>query len=274
MRFGALSRFACLALLAVAFTGCATPAQLETVPASGKTLLVSPVYFDGGLRTQAEVKAKTAKDIAALEVVPYVHVGNEVFWPIALQTGEATDSTDPQLIVRARQEAFDPARQTVIPLTGLRPQTRYRVVARAYDASAALISTEDARSWAEVSVLADNRPTVPLTLPVTLIDTPFGATRSFTLTITGRTFEAISGTLYKVLNDGDEAVPGGTLDLTPENAGRRITFSNLEAQTTYRLVLRALDGPFLPIASKSIDWVISNDDDPVHQDLDWEIPTP
>lgn len=274
MRFGALSRFACLTLSAVAFTGCAMPAQVETVPSSGKTLLVSPVFVDGALRTQAEVKAKTAKDIAVLEVVPYVHVGNEVFWPIALQTGEATDSTDPQQIVKARQEAFDPSRQVVIPLTGLRPQTRYRVVARAYDASAALISTDDARSWAEVSVLSDNRPTVPLTLPVTLIDTPFGTTRSFALTITGRAFNAISGTLFKVLNDGDEAVLGGTLNLTPENANRRITFGNLEAQTTYRLDLRALDDAFLPIASKSIDWVITNDDDPVHQDLAWEIPTP
>ena len=273
MRFGAL-RVACLTLLTVAFTGCALPAQVETVPKSGKTLLVSPVYFDGGLRTQAVVKAKTAQDIAVLEIVPYMHVGNEVFWPIALQTGEATDSTDPQLIVKARQEAFDPTRPTVIPLTGLRPQTRYRVVARAYDASTALISTEDARSWAEISILDDNRPTVPMTLPVTLIDTPFGTTRSFTLTITGRAFNAISGTLYKVRDDGDEAVPGGTLNLTPENANRRITFSNLEAQTTYRLDLRALDGPFLPIGLKSIDWVITNDDAPVHADVAWEIPAP
>ena len=272
MRFGAHSRFACLTLLAVAFTGCATPAQVETVPAPGKTLLVSPVYFDGGLRTQAEVKAKTAKDIAALEVVPYVHVGNEVFWPIALQTGEATDSTDPQLIVRARQEAFDPARQTVIPLTGLRPQTRYRVVARAYDASAALISTDDARSWAEISVLADNRPTVPMTVPVTLIDTPFGTTRSFALTISGRAFDTITGTLYKVIEETLVAVPGGTLDLTPENATRRVTLTHLEAQTTYRLVLRALDEAALPIGFKTIDWTITNDDAPDHADVSWEIP--
>lgn len=274
MRFGALSRFACLTLLAVAFTGCATPAQVETVPVSGKTLLVSPVYFDGALRTQAEVKAKTAKDIAVLEVVPYVHVGNEVFWPISLQTGEATDSTDPQLIVRARQEAFDPARPTVIPLTGLRPQTRYRVVARAYDASAALISTDDARSWAEVSVLGDNRPTVPLTLPVTLIDTPFGTTRSFSLTITGQEFTEIRGTLYKVIGEDIVAVPGGSLVLTPENASRRVTIANLEAQASYRFTLLALRNGFEVLATKHLDWVITNDDAPAHADVAWEIPTP
>ncbi|MNX12254.1 hypothetical protein D3C86_420290 [compost metagenome] len=274
MRFPALPQLACLTLLAVAIAGCAVPARPDPADLGGKTLLVRPLLIEGAWRTQGIVNPKTAADIAVLEVVPYMHVGNDVFWPIAPLTGEATDSTDPGSILKARLEGFDPQRETVIPLTGLRPQTRYRVVARAYDASSALISTEDARSWAEVAVLEDNRPTVPVALPVTLIDTPFGATRSFSLTITGRAFNTITGTLYKVRDEGDEAVPGGTLNLTPENATRRVTLSNLEAQTSYRLVFRALDEAALPIGLKTLDWTITNDDAPVHADVNWEIPLP
>lgn len=271
MRFGALPQFACLALLAVAIAGCATPTQPRPSAHSGKTLLVRPFLIDGGLRTQGTVNPKTATDIAALEVVPYVHVGNEVFWPIALSTGEATDSTDPEQIVKARQEGFDPLGQSVIPLTGLRPQTRYRIVARAFDASASLISTEDARSYAEVTVQDDNRPEFPLTLPVTLIDTPFGATRTIALQITGSPFQ-LRATLYKLEDEQLVLVPNASLVFTPEQASQPLTFTNLEAMTTYRLKLDALDGAFVVTDTQWHEMAITNDDTPLHVDLPWAIP--
>ena len=271
MRSGALSPFACLAFLALALAGCAAPAQPEPAAFEGKTLLVRPYLFDGSLRTQAIVNPKTSMDIATLEIVPYVHVGNDEFWPIAVITGEATDSTDLASLVKVRQAGFDADRQGVIALTGLRPKTRYRIVARAYDASDSLISTVDARSYAEVTVQDDNRPEFPLKLPVTLVDTPFGTTRSLALTISGGAFATIDGTLYKVFGENLEVVPDGTLKLTPENASRRVTFNNLEARTTYRLTLRALNEGAIPIATKSIDWTITNDDEPVHADVVWDL---
>ena len=272
MRFGALPQLACLSLLAVTITGCAAPTPLESAGHRSKTLLVHPILIDGALRTQGIVNPKTAQDIATLEVVPYVHVGNEVFWPIAPTTGEATDSTDPGSILKARLEGFDPLRQSVIPLAGLRPQTRYRIVARAYDAQAALISTQDAGSYAEISVLADNRPEVPLNLPVTLIDTPFGATRSIALQLTGSEFFQLRATLYKLEGEDLVSVPDGSVILTPDQASSRITFTNLEALTSYRLKLDALDGAFLVMATQWHDMVVTNDDTPVHEDLPWNIP--
>jgi hypothetical protein len=272
MRFAPLPLFACLSLLTVAFVGCATPSQPEPAGLAGKTLLVRPYLIDGALRTQGIVNPKTAEDIAVLEVVPYVHVGNEVFWPIVPATGEATDSTDPESILKARMEGFDAQRETVIPLTGLRPHTRYRIVARAYDAQAALISTEDPGSYAEVSVLADNRPELPLTLPVTLIDTPFGATRSIALQLTGSDFFQLRATLYTVAGEDLVPVPNGSVVLTPEQASRRLTFTHLEAKTTYRLKLDALDGGFIVMATKLHDFPITNDDTPLHEDLPWAIP--
>lgn len=269
MRFGALSLL-CASLLALA--GCAAPSLPQTSDRAGKTLLVQPELIDGALRTQAVVNPKTAQDIATLEVVPYVYVGNDRYWPIDALTGEATDSSDPARIVKARKEGFDSSRATVIPLAGLRPTSRYRIVARAYDAANSLISTDDAGSWADVMVHEDDRPEFPLTLPVTLIDVPFGATHSIALQLTGGSFFQIRGTLYKVVDEALVLVPNATFMLAPDQAGRKVTLTNLEAQTTYRLKIDALDEAFLVKATQWHEMEITNDDKPVHADLPWEIP--
>ena len=259
-------------LIALTLAGCAAPAQPSAESVTGKTLLVRPAVIDGGLRTQGIVNPKTAGDIATLEVVPFMHVGNEVFWPLSRQTGEATDSMDPDQILSARHEGFDPDAQLRIPLTGLRPMTRYRLVARAYDASASLISTTGAGSWVDVSVLYDDRPVVPVTLPVTLIDTPFGTSRTISFQATGSPFFIIHGNLHEVAGDDEVAVPGTTFQLTPETVTSTVTFGNLKANTTYRLQVRVLDEGALPLLFTTLDLPISNDDDPAQETLVLNIP--
>jgi hypothetical protein len=266
-----------LAGLAWSLSGCMTPGQPapgQPAPgdASGKTLLVRPLLVEGRLTTQGIVNPRTAADIASLEVVPYVNVGNDAYWPLSPQTGEATDSEDPDSILKARLEGFDPERQTLIPLTGLRPQTRYRIVARAYDASASLISTEDARSYAEVTVQDDDRPELPLNLPVTLVDTPFGATRTIAFQITGSPFFVLDGTLAKVQGEEEVAVPNGWFSLTPEQVSGQVSFTNLEAQTTYRLRITLQDEAHLPLASVAHDLVITNNDDPTQETIAIAVP--
>ncbi len=271
MRFRAFPELAWLAAAALSLAGCAAPMQPQPADASGKTLLVSPFLVEGKLRTQAVVNPKTGADIATLEVIPYVHVGNDVFWPLLPQTGEATDSEDPDSILKARLEAFDPEKPPLIPLSGLRPQSRYRIVARAYDASASIISTQDERSYAEISVGSDDRPEIPLHLPVTLIDTPFGATRTLSFQITWP-FAVLDGALSKVEGEGEVAVPNGFFSLTSEQASSQVTFANLEAQSTYRLRLTVQDDAHLPLASITHDLIITDNDDPVQETI--AIPEP
>jgi hypothetical protein len=272
MRFRAFPSLALLAGLALSLAGCAAPVPPAVGEGSGKTLLVRPFLVEGTLKTQGIVNPKTAADIASLEVVPYVHVGNDVYWPLSPQTGEATDSVDPDSILKARLEGFDPDRQSLIPLTGLRPQTRYRIVARAHDASASIISTEDARSYAEITVQNDDRPELPLNLPVTLVDTPFGATRTIAFQITGSPFFRVAATLYEVNGEQEVAVPNGTFSLTPEEASRPVSIANLEANTTYRLSVRVLNEAFGVMAGASHDLVITNNDDPLQETIPIAVP--
>lgn len=271
MRFARVPK-ASLLLLAALLASCAVPSRPELGGSKEKTLLVRPQVADGGLRTLGIVNPKTAADIAVLEIIPYVHVGNDAFWPLSAQTGEATDSEDPASIVKARQEAFAPNQELLIPLTGLRPQTRYRVVARAYDASASLISTADARSYTEIALHDDDRPEVALTVPVALIDTPFGATRTLSFEVTGSPFAFLLATLTRLDGETEVPVPNGSFQLTPDQVGSTVTFTNLEAQTTYRLRVNALDGGFVVLTSVTHDMALTNDDDPRQEALAIHVP--
>jgi hypothetical protein len=257
--------------MAVAFSGCAAPSLPDAQGRAGKTLFIRPLLVDGMLRTQGLVNPKTAKDVAVLEVIPYVHVGNGVFWPLSTLTGEATDSPDPQQIRTSRQEGFDPDGQPLISLTGLSPDTLYRIRARAYDASASVISTDDARSEVEVKVGADDRPELPLTLPVTLIDTPFGATYQVSFQVTGA-FDSLAVALTVFRGELEEPVPNGTFSLSAAEATSPVTLTHLEAKTTYRLTVKALDGNGDELASKATDLSIGIDDAPVQLDVALHVP--
>lgn len=274
MRFGCPS-ITRLSLMAALLAGCAAPSALPLASpeVAQTTLWVRPYVLDGGLGLQA--KAKTAADIATLEVIPKVHVGNDVFWPLSPLTGEATDSEDPAQILMARHEGFDPDTALRIPLTGLRRQTRYRLEAKAYDAEGNLISKGGEPSSAEFEVKDDPRPALNVALPVALIDVPFEASWILRFDVSG-SFFVLNATLYEVDPETDQMTPvqGATFTLTPQDLDRTVTIRNLKPRTTYRLAVSLLDEAFLVLGGKSVDLELRDDDAPVQETVEVTVTPP
>lgn len=234
--------------------GCATvrPIIRDT------ELVVYPRFVP---HTQSVILPLSLSSIATLDIVPYVEVSQGVFSPISSTTGNATVPEDPNVLKLSQASpSIDPNRPFV--LRRLKPNNKYRVYGKAYNASNALISL-DTSSYTEVNVGSNDAPTMA-TLPVNLIDTPFGASTSVTINTDGR-FDYLKTTLYLVSNNSQVAL-SQTIRNNPT-----INFANLQNNTSYKLVAEAykLGGV---MASNSLNLTITNDTTPATTSLALNVP--
>lgn len=159
------------AMAILALAGCVVPSLSH----SG-TLILRPQII--GRSIQAELPPYTQASIDHLVLDLY------------LLNGESTQSTGIQRTLLNAQL------DNPIVFSNLKAQTKYRVKATAYVSGGAIISSEDADSFTDVDVLADDRPTIG-TLKVRLIDRPFSGQASSSLVINPGSYVPAGSELLK-----------------------------------------------------------------------------
>lgn len=235
--------------------GCATltPALDRKVD-----LLVYPRFAQN---TQSIINSNTIASIATLDIVPYIEVTTNNFSPISSTTGNPTTlGASDMLKLSQASPTIDPDRP--FRINKLKPGKNYRVYGRAYASSNAQIS-QDSTSYVDVAVGNNDAPSMA-TLPVNLLATPFGATISVSVSTEGR-YDYLKRTLYLVSGQTQTVVAQSTLR-NPE-----LTFSNLQGNTSYRLLVEAykLGGM---LASKSLDFSITNESAPTSLSMALTVP--
>lgn len=250
--------------------GCQLPNVTST---PGRVDLVVQPFLAAGYSAQAEVSRKTAASIKRLDILPYVQTGTNVFHPISSVTGEATTAGDPDQ-VKLSQTAPSIDFDHPVTLRNLRANTTYRIFGQAYDEANVLISTTNAYSYVEVAVGTDNAPQLPVKLPIKLVDTPFSAATTISLSASGalNRLSEVTSSLYVLVNDTEVPVGNATLTILPNAIPRTVSLSNLQANTTYRLKAQAKDGGGSQLASGAVDIPVTTNDTPASQTMTLIIP--
>ncbi|MBO9541238.1 NHL repeat-containing protein [bacterium] len=235
-----------LSLLVLA-TACA---RVPPLASPGTSLLVTPSLFAGS-RVQAVVAPKTAADIHRLDLILEIQTAPEEFAPISALTGQPTTLSDPNALTKTLTAPIDFNRATL--LGNLRPQTTYRVLARAYDAAGNLISTDDERCAATVAVGNNDQSAIAARLPVKLVDTVFAGRASVTINLLG---PASASLILTDLTAPRASYPS----LTQASASRVVTVSNLRPTTNYQLLATSYDASGQPLSTASATLAVANDD--------------
>lgn len=267
----ALSRFFPLALtlaLGLGVIGCAVPpapvAQSPVRQAVGSASLVLVPRIAEGRLAQALVNRPTAASIHRLVVIPMVETSPGQYQPFTAD-GTPTALGDAQAVSLSRSMP-DLRLSKGIHLMGLAPDTRYRILARAYDAQDRLLST-DGGSTVDVAVTQDDAPT-STAIPVVLADVPFAARTTVTLTNgTTADYESVETSLVTVADGIETPVSGTTQTLTKAQMPMILTLDGLLADTTYRLKASLRDGSNTEVATTSATIVVTNDDAPAARSL-------
>lgn len=253
-------RSALVAGLVIAVGGCAalrhpmvgTPITQE---AGSVTLLLTP-RIDGAPGIQASVKRWTSSDIHRLDVVPYLEVGPGDYRPLS-KSGTPTTLEDTANLLRASRTAPLNVSQP-IALSHLKPNQKYRIFAHAYTAGNELISTLDSRSYLDVSVGTDDRPTMAATLPVRLIDSPFAASTTVTVTNSGSNdYDDVVTSLVSVVG-GTETAIASSYTIPKAQIPKTFKLDGLQAQTLYRMKAEARRAG-TPVATASVNVNVSTD---------------
>lgn len=253
-------RSAFVAGLVFAAVGCAalrhpmvgTPIVQEE---GSVTLLLMP-RIDGAQGIQAPVKRWTSSDIHRLDVVPYLEVSPGDYRPLS-KMGTPTTLEDTANLLRASRTSPLNLNQP-IALSQLKPNQKYRVFAHAYTAGNELISTLDARSYLDVSVGTDDRPTMAAMLPVRLIDSPFAASTTVTVTNSGSNdFDDVVTSLVSVVG-GTETAIANSHTIPKAQIPKTFKLDGLQAQTLYRMKAEARRAG-TPVATASVNVNVSTD---------------
>jgi sugar lactone lactonase YvrE len=219
------------------------------------------VYPKVSSKTQAVVPNYSLNSIATLSILPYIETDPGRYAPISATTGNPTTPEAADLLrLELASPSIDPNRPFVI--RHLKPSSKYRILARAYDSSNAVISKDDT-SYVDVNVTDGDAPGMA-SLPVYLADVPFAATTSVKVNTAGR-FDYLKSTLFLAAGNSQLAV-STTIRTNPE-----ISLSNLQRNTNYRLLAEAykLGGV---MASQSLDISIGEDNAPATRSLALSIP--
>ncbi|MBM3276356.1 MAG: hypothetical protein FJZ00_14475 [Candidatus Sericytochromatia bacterium] len=133
-----------------------------TAPAGTAALSLVPDIRGGGIRTQALLTPYASSDIN--------HLAIKLFRVVGAQEVAVLDAGGQQVAVDVPRASLGGS----AVIGNLAFDTTYRVKAFAYATAgtANLISTTDSRSWVDVQVQRDDRPTLA-TVPVQLIDRVF-----------------------------------------------------------------------------------------------------
>lgn len=218
------------------------------------------VYPNFPVTNQAILNPNTVASIATLDIVPYLETTPGTYWPINSLTGAPTVDTDPNRLKLSQAGPIDPSRPFVF--RNLKNNSNYRMLGQAYNSSGSKISL-DASSSVDLAVTNDDRP-IMANLPVLLTNTPFAASTTVTLNTEGR-FDYLKAYLY--LQSGGSAL----MNLQTVREDAEISFTNLQGNTTYRVVAEAYKlGQMM--ASSSIDLPITNDTAPAPSNLTLTIP--
>ncbi len=239
-------------------------------------VLIQPTLMNAPA-LQAVIKPWTKQDIVQLDVLPYVRTPDGSFKPISSATGLAVEPGDPS---RIRLSMASPSIDFDRPirLTNMRAQQHYRIYAQAYAQNEAgestLISTDDAGSYAEISVGYSDQPQLSAArLPVTLVDKLFIATAAITLGVSGATnrVEALAASVYRM--DGSTSVEIRTPQSLPKpSLPGKLTLTHLRAGTTYRVLATARDASAGTLATGSVDVPVGIDSDAGTKQLTLPIP--
>lgn len=239
-------------------------------------LLIQPTLMNAPA-LQAAIKPWTKHDIAKLDVLPYVRTPDGSFKPISGMTGLPVEPGDP---TRIRLSMASPSIDFDRPirLSNMRVQQHYRIYAQAYAQDDAgnetLISTDDAGSYAEISVGNSDQPQLSAArLPVTLQDKRFTATAEVTLGVQGATnrVETLAAGVYRL--DGSTFVELRTPQSLQKAAlPGKLTLTHLRSGTTYRVLATAKDASAGTLATGSVDVPVGIDTDAGARQLMLPIP--
>lgn len=211
-----------------------------------------------GRTIQAVVTPNTSSSIASFSVAAFVETETDTYKPIKASTGLPGEAGDSGLL-EASFPVEDYFGESGVEFKNLKPSKNYRFLARAFGSSGDQIS-DDASSTVDLAVADDDRPTLG-TIPVYLLDTPFSATASVTLSVGSITYDRIDTEFFEISGSSESAVAGATASVESPASGSVYTFSNLKAKTTYRLKGAAKSGS-QTVATGSVDIAVSNDDQP------------
>ena len=220
---------------------------------------------------QAVVAQPTAASIARLDMIPMVETSPGVFQPFKAD-GSPTALGDAQALV-VSQSVPSLKLDRGITLTGLARNTKYRVLARAYDAQGKLISM-DASSTVNVTVGVDDAPT-STAIPVQLADAPFAAkTTVMLMNGTSPNYASVVTTLVTVSGSTETLVPGSMQTLTKAQMPMMLALDGLMANTTYRLNASLRDAGNVEVATASAEIAVTNDDAPAGKMLAFNVILP
>jgi sugar lactone lactonase YvrE len=248
-------------MLGLSVLSCAVPPapQLQQSARMGSAKFTLVPHVTEATFTQALVTRPTAASIARLEVFPLVETSPGNYQPMKAD-GSPTVLGDTEAI-RITQNSPDLRLGRPIELTGLAPNTRYRILARAYDADGKLLSV-DATSRLDVNVTDDDALLTPV-LPVMLADVPFAAATTITLDNAAEAFYATVETQLVTVAGGVETpVDGTTQTLSKAQIPLALKLDGLRADTLYRLKAVLRDSENAQVAAASVEIAVANDDAP------------
>lgn len=238
---------------ALLLTACHVPVTPVTAPAThpheGLTLRVRPVVNDG-VAVMASVPKLTAADIDTLDVFLEVKV-DETFVPVDAVSGQPSAGTSKPVKLRV-DAPLDP--DLALSFTHLKPNSTYRIVARAYKGEQVI--SDAAASQVEVSV-GTNTSLDPISLPVKVV-TPFTARTQVEVALWGAF--PLADRLQVSLKHPVRGLVA-SLSVPKSSLGKPLALTSLNADTSYTLDVQAFaSGNPTPIGTAST--VIPVADDP------------
>lgn len=245
------SRFGMMALL---LGSCASIKPTATSP----SILV---YAKFPADTQAVVLPYSVSDIATLDIVPCLMTSPGIFSPISSINGTPVEPSDPNVLKMTQASPSILASRPFV-VRNLHPNATYRILGKAYDSKNALIS-QDSTSYADVVLTNDNAPTLA-TLPVNLVSTPFAASTSVSIQVSGR-YEYLKSILSMAIGNSQLAVSQTSRTMPVLN------FAGLQGNTNYVLLVEAYKLGAVA-ASGSLTISIGNNTAPATQSLNLSVP--
>ncbi|MBO9542323.1 hypothetical protein J7643_17165 [bacterium] len=238
--------------------GCATvrPGAVGAPDTHERTAVIELTpRLEEARHVQAIRPVYKAADIASLSITPYVEespFGFPIYKNIDAVTGLATDSTATGVLMLT-QASPSIAFNKKIRFANLKPNKRYRVIARAYNMSNTLIS-DDVSSQVNLPVLGDETLSLG-TLPIKLMNTVFAASTSVRVLVngSGSQIETFITSLHApdLVPNSTQLVPGVLKDFY---------LYNLKPNTTYRVEVEARKSHGGFLASGSTEVVVGLDD--------------
>jgi len=253
-------------MLGFGVLSCAVPPapQLQQAARLGSATLTLVPRVKEATFTQALVTRPTSGSIARLDIFPMVETTPGVYQPLKAD-GMPTALGDAEAI-RVTQTQPDLRLGRPVALTGLAPDTRYRILARAYDAQDKLLSMDET-SVVDVAVTRDDSlETTPI--PVMLADVPFAAATTITLRNAAvSSYASVETQLVAVAGGVETLVPGSTQTLLKSQIPLALKLGGLRADSLYRLNAVLRDAGNAQVATASVEIQVTNDDAPSGQTL-------